>query len=47
MFNYVVTPNEIVIVMLEHEGAHPSLNFINKVNVKLDLVSHSNTLNFF
>ncbi len=47
LFNYIVNPNEVIVVLLEHNGAHPSLNFVNKVNVKLDLVAHSDTLNFF
>jgi hypothetical protein len=43
-FNILVEPTQIIYVELIHEGIHPSNNRINKCNVKLDLVSHSNVL---
>jgi hypothetical protein len=43
-FNILLDPNQIIYVEIQHEGKHPSINRINKCNVKLDLVSHSNVL---
>ncbi len=46
VFQFNVNPSEIICVTIEHAGVHPSLNFVNKVDVKLDLVSHSDVINF-
>lgn len=43
-FNILLDPLQIIYVEIEHEGKHPSINKINKCNVKLDLVSHSSVL---
>jgi len=43
-FKILVQPTQIIYVELQHEGIHPSINRINKCNVKLDLVAHSNVL---
>ena len=43
-FNILVEPSNIVYVEVIHAGKHPSVNRVNKCNVKLDLVSHSNVL---
>ena len=43
-FKILVEPTQIIYVELVHEGRHPSINRINKCNVKLDLVAHSNVL---
>ena len=45
LFNYVVNPNEILVVLLEHSGINALTS--NTLSVKLDLVAHSDTLNFF
>jgi hypothetical protein len=44
-FNILVEPSNIVYVEITHAGRHSSANRVNKCNVKLDLVSHSNVLN--
>ncbi len=43
-FNILVEPSNIIYVELQHEGLHPSQSRVNKCNVKLDIVSHSNVL---
>ena len=43
-FKILVEPSNIVCVTLEHAGRHASANRVNKCNVKLDLISHSNVL---
>ena len=43
-FNILATAGNIITVTLDHNGRHPSVARVNKCNVKLDLVSHSNVL---
>ena len=43
-FKILVEPSNIVCVILQHAGRHASINRVNKCNVKLDLISHSNVL---
>lgn len=43
-FKILVQPSQIIYVELQHAGRHASANRVNKCNVKLDLVAHSNVL---